>query len=363
MRRFSLSLLLVVALGGCGDDDGVAPGVDAGGPGVDSGVPGVDSGVPGVDSGVPGVDSGVPGVDSGTPGEDAGTPPVEGDPSAAGPFSVTTTDGSVSRASRTTPVVAHVPTGDGTFPLIVLVPGFQLESTNYLPLAERLASHGFVVVRADPDQGGLLGGTNHVEMRDDLIAVIDWATTSGPVAGSVDATQIGVTGHSLGGKLSTMVAAADSRVGAVFGIDPVDGGGGPLGGDPAATPDIVPSQSNGITAAVGFIGETTNGSGGFMPCAPMDQNFQQFYEGTTMASWAAEWDVLGADHMDFVYDTTGCGFACSACPNGSVEASAVQAITSTIGVAFFRRHLAGETAMEQWLTGGSVPGGVDVRSR
>ena len=76
MRRFSLSLLLVVALGGCGDDDGVAPGVDAGGPGVDSAVPGVDSGVPGVDSGVPGVDSGVPGVDSGVPGVDSGVPGV-----------------------------------------------------------------------------------------------------------------------------------------------------------------------------------------------------------------------------------------------------------------------------------------------
>lgn len=66
-----LSIVVVFALG-CGDDDTVTRGRDAGG-GVDVG-PGVDAG-PGTDSGGGGVDVG-PGVDTGPAGEDAG--PMEG---------------------------------------------------------------------------------------------------------------------------------------------------------------------------------------------------------------------------------------------------------------------------------------------
>jgi dienelactone hydrolase len=40
----------------------------------------------------------------------------------------------------------------------------------------------------------------------------------------------GVTGHSLGGKLSLLAATKDARVKASIVLDPVDGGGGPGGG-------------------------------------------------------------------------------------------------------------------------------------
>jgi pimeloyl-ACP methyl ester carboxylesterase len=366
--RFMGMASVLALLAACGDggeepDAATDPGRDAG-PGVD----GDAATPPGADAGDDGDDGGVdPGADAAAPTDDGGA--VAGAlPDAAGPWTVTTAEGSVTRASRTTPVVGYVPDGAGPYPLVVFAPGFQLESRRYEPLCERLASHGFVVVRADPDAGSpfVPGSTNHVEMRDDLIAVIDWATGDAPFAGSVDASRIGATGHSLGGKLATMVAAQDERVGALLGIDPVDGGGGPLGGS-EATPDIVPSESSSITAPVGFIGETTNAeaSGGFfaMACAPADQNFQQFYEGTAAARWAAEWEVADADHMDFVWDKSGCT-TCGACqPEGTADEDAVRAATATVTVAFFRRHLAGEAAMDPYLTGDRVPAGWSTRSR
>lgn len=354
-----LALTLVACGGGEGDPDaGPSTGRDAG-PSVDR-----DSG-PRADGG-PSGDDGGPSGDGGSPGSDAGMPSEA--PDVVGPYAVSTSDGTVTRGDRSTPVAAYLPDGAGTSPLIVFAPGFQLESRRYEPLFERLASHGFVVVRADPDAGSpfIPGSTNHLEMRDDLIAVIDWATGEASFASRVDGARIGVTGHSLGGKLATMVAAQDERVGALLGIDPVDGGGGPLGPSPS-TPDIVPSESGGITVPVGFLGETVNAeaSGGpfAMACAPADQNFQQFYEGTSSASWAAEWDVADADHMDFVWDKAGCD-ACGLCmPEGTADEDAVRAATATVAVAFFRRHLGGEARVEPWLTGDQVPAGLSTRSR
>jgi hypothetical protein len=360
MRRPTFMIVSVLWLAACG---GAETTPDGGRPGVDASSPSADAAV-GQDAATA-EDGGVPPVDGG--GTDAGTPTPGATPDGMGPLSVTTEMGSVSRGTRTTPVVAHLPSGAGPFPLLVFAPGFQLESRRYAPLCERLASHGFVVVRADADDGSPFrpGSTNHLEMRDDLMEVITWATGSAPFAASVDASGVGILGHSLGGKLSTMVTADDPRVRALLGIDPVDGGGGPLGPSPA-TPDIVPSESAGITVPVGFLGETVNGmsSGAFsMACAPSEENFQRFYESTTMAPWAAEWDVANADHMDFVWDKSGCT-ECGLCrPAGTADEDAVRAATATLAVAFFRRHLRGEAAMDPYLTGDRVPTGLTVRRR
>ena len=338
--------LLGAACGGgdhTGRPDGAPPGGDASVPVPDAN-PGVDSG-PRIDAGLRpdtggGMDSGVGGMD----------------PTGPGPFTVGMASDTVTRGSRSIPVTARFPMGAGSHPVVILLPGFQLQSSYYAPLAERLASHGLYVVSADPP--GSLLMVSHVAMRDDVIeGVLPW------VAGQsgADATRIGIAGHSLGGKVSAMVAAGSAEIDALLGIDPVNGGAGPIGYNDDA-PDIVPSPVSGITVPVGFMGETTNGSGGFMPCAPLDQNFQTFYEATGSAAWAAEWDFTGADHMDFVHDTSSCGFTCTACPDGSADEGAVLAGMSTLAVAFMRQHLMGE-AMEEWLTGGRVPSGVVTRSR
>lgn len=357
-----VNVLLVLVAVGCGDGSGSDGGVDATAA-ADAGSPPdagsrVDAGRmldSGVDAG-PRVDAG---PDSGsTP--DAGTPGSV-DPSMMGSRTVSTETDMVSRDGRMTPVTAYVPDGAAT-PLVVFAPGFQIEASNYEATLRYVASHGFTVVGADPPEGSPfnpLNPVNHTAMRDDLVAVIDWALAElSPAPGVL------VLGHSLGGKLATMVAGADSRVTAMMGIDPVNGGN-PLSGYSATLPDVVPDVTSTLTIPVAYLGETTNATGGIggMACAPMDQNFQTFYDGSTSATAAYEHTFVGADHMDFLDNTTGCGFACAACTEGSANTGDVSSSTHTLVAAFALRHLSGVTSVEGWLTGANMLPAVTVRSR
>ncbi|MGE0787218.1 MAG: hypothetical protein AB7S26_16220 [Sandaracinaceae bacterium] len=289
-------------------------------------------------------------------GSDAGTT-IGGDVTAAGPRTVSVMGATVTRGSRSIPVSAHVPDGAGPYPLVLMLPGFQLESSRYAALCDRVASHGYVVVRADPMAS--LFSADHTAMRDDAIAVLDWAPTAGlPIGGDT-----AVMGHSLGGKLAVMVAGMRD-VAALLAFDPVNGGS-PLSGYTAQLPNVVPSVTSTLAIPVGYLGETTNATGGIggMACAPTAQNYATFFDGSTMATWAAEWTFAGADHMDFVPDTAGCGFTCSACPNGTANQADVLAGMYTLTVAFLERHLRGRTAVEPYLTGAMLPAGVTSRSR
>jgi hypothetical protein len=95
-----------------------------------------------------------------------------------------------------------------------------------------------------------------------------------------------------------------------------------------------------------------------MPCAPADQNYQTIFAAISMASWAVEWTFTGADHMDFTDD--GGGFSGSFCTDGPGDDAMIRAQVRTMTVAFFRRHLGGDTAMDPWLSGAMVGMGITV---
>lgn len=295
--------------------------------------------------------------------DDVAQPPLP-PPDGPGPYAHDTATTTVERGNRDIPATVYMPRDvpRGPLPVVVFIPGFQLDSARYRRTLERIATHGFVVVRCDPPDP--LTSVDHREMAADVSAVLDWVLgATSPAAGIADPARVALAGHSLGGKVATMTAFRDARVGALLGIDPVNGGGPTGYAD--SRPDIVPDEVAPLAIPVGFLGQTTNGSGsGLSPaCAPFDQNFQTFYEAATSAPWAAEWDFQGADHQDFV-DTEECDWLCRlACAQGEADPVAVVAGTRTLAVAFLRRHLAGETAMDAWLAGASVPAGVGVRNR
>jgi hypothetical protein len=339
-------------------------------PGTDAyAMPGTDAyTMPGTDAyTMPGADAAMTETpDAFVPGDSGMTSPGA-DPSRVGAYTVSRSTAMVMAGGRRTPVTAFVPAvpAGTTVPLVLFLPGFQLNTDQYSGSLERLASHGFVVVGANP--AGSLFSVNHVNMAADGRAVITWALSEAPFTPSVDATRVGVAGHSLGGKLSTLITMDDDRIDALYAIDPVDGDPSPLGGGSPDRPDLVPARGAEITVPAGFAGETTNGMGGggfgAMPCAPSAQNFQQFYSAATAAPWAAQWDLTGADHMDFLDDPASCGFTCSVCPDGPADDATVLAANRTLLTAFFRRHLASDATMDSYLTGTSVPGGVVVMRR
>ncbi|MEV5322228.1 dienelactone hydrolase family protein [Streptomyces sp. NPDC052687] len=86
-------------------------------------------------------------------------------------------------------------TADGTFGAVAISPGFTAYESSIAWLGPRLASQGFVVFTIDtnttmdqPDSRG-----------DQLLAALDYLTQRSSVRSRVDATRLGVMGHSMGG--------------------------------------------------------------------------------------------------------------------------------------------------------------------
>lgn len=259
--------------------------------------------------------------------------PTGTDPAGDGPSSVTTTTASIpgNGSGRTLSATVYAPQGAGPHPLVVMSPGFQMQRTQYASYGKHLATWGFVVVLTDYAESGF--SIDHARIAGDVPKVIDWALAQTALA--VDAQRIATAGHSLGGKISVFAATLDTRIKAVVAWDPVD----------SNNPSVAPEKMASLTAAVAVIGETTNASGGFMPCAPMADNFQTFYAAAPAPALAMT--INGADHMDWVDDPS-CG-VCGFCTAGSAPNERARTASRRLDVAWLRRHLLGDMTMEPWL--------------
>lgn len=266
--------------------------------------------------------------DHGGGGSDA--PPASGtDPASDGTATVTTTTVTIPATTGHT-VPATIYTSQGANALVVISPGFQMARTQYATYAHHLATWGFVVVLTDyADQGFF---ADHQTLANDIGFVITYALAQYP---AIDAQKIALAGHSLGGDLSVLAASGDARVKAVVGWDPVD----------ASSPSVVPEKMTGFTAALAVIGETTDGSGGFMPCAPTADNYAQFYAAAPSPAFAMTLD--GADHMDWVDDGT-CSL-CTLCTAGTAPPERAHTATRRLNVAWLRARLFADQAMQPWL--------------
>ncbi len=306
-------------------------------------------------------------------GTDAGCGANCPKPEDPGAFAVTTFTASVSvpggAMGRTVQVKAFVPIGATAAPVVVLHPGFQLAGTLYASYAQHLATHGVVAVILDPPYS-FIGGPTHQELAQYLGKVIDWVgaqAADGGLAGVANPSKLLLAGHSLGGKISMLVAATDSRPRGVFAIDPVDAVG-PLSSTPTPSyPSVTPELMGQVTVPIVTVGETTNAtcSGGFcQACAPAAENFQQY---TAHAlSKTDEVEILGANHMSFL-DNPACGLTCSACSAGTDDPAQTRRLTRRYLTAFTDLTLRNDLSAREWLAGAPMQldvldGGVKQRS-
>ena len=326
MHRASLAALAAL-LAACGGASSHAGGDDAAHPLLDGNPSGTDA--------TPHLD-GSPTIDGATP--------TGLDPADDGSATVTSGDVSIpGTGTAVVPATVFQPAAGATpRPLVVISPGFQMPRAQYATYAHQLATWGFVVVLTDyADQGFF---ADHQAMADNVRKVIDWAI--GQQALAVDAAKIATAGHSLGGDISVLAAADDPRIKAVVGWDPVD----------ATSPSVVPEHMTHLTAAIAVVGETTDGSGGFMPCAPTGDNFAAFYAASPTP--ALQLTVANASHMNWVDDPT-CAFCtlCAAAAN-PVDPAVVHAITRRLTVAWLRKHLLADATMDAWLA--AAPAGTTL---
>ncbi|MCB9493152.1 MAG: alpha/beta hydrolase [Epsilonproteobacteria bacterium] len=111
-----------------------------------------------------------------------------------------------------------LPQGDGPFPVVILVAGYGPQNRNaemmghkpFLVLADHLTKRGVAVLRFDKRGAGMsMGqyqGATSRDFADDVCASIDYLKTRP----EVDASKIGLAGHSEGGMIASMVTAERS---------------------------------------------------------------------------------------------------------------------------------------------------------
>ncbi len=269
------------------------------------------------------------------------------DPNVDGPWTIAEVKGAFDVGGVKIAMDAFYPTAGpeaGPYPVVVIAHGFQLPVTQYTSYAKRLASHGYVALTADFQAGFI--GTDHVANAKQVLGGIDWAAQEPKLAGVADTNNVGLTGHSLGGKLSVHGAILDNRVRASITLDPVDGS---MMCNAEKCPDI--SNMLPTDIPLGFLGETLDTmAGGFgQACAPAADNFLTFYAKATAPALAVT--VNGANHMSFLDDAAGCGFVCGACKMATLDNAVVNALSRAYVVAFYGRYLKDNAGYDTYLTG------------
>ncbi len=130
----------------------------------------------------------------------------------------------------------HVPAGSGPHPVVVGIHGFKgFRNWGFWPhVAAGLAEGGVACVRFDASHNGVgPGGLEFDEPElfelntlareeEDLTALLAWVRSGcGGAGGSIDAARLGLLGHSRGGGLAVIRAAADPAVRATVALAPI----------------------------------------------------------------------------------------------------------------------------------------------
>ena len=148
------------------------------------------------------------------------------DLSKPGPSSIIRFDRKVTVGRSTIDITVIGPSDDGKeitkkgtpLPWVILSPGFATDHKQYQGYGDRLASYGIVtILQKSPSE------LNHATYRDETVQLITWLLSPSGMgaerlSGRLDKDRLGLIGHSLGGKISFLVAQSDSRVKALLGI-------------------------------------------------------------------------------------------------------------------------------------------------
>jgi pimeloyl-ACP methyl ester carboxylesterase len=341
--------------GGLEADDGAAP-EDDGGLEADDGAAPEDDGGPQADDGAAPEDDGGPQADDGAAPEDDGGQ-VLLDPAEPGPCAYTSFSAQVASSldGHAIPVTVYLPGCAGApYPPAVINHGFQLPASQYTWLAEHLASHAYLAVLNDYPAPAF-PGRDHADIARDHADVVAWLVAEGDarLQDRVDGTRVAMLGHSMGGKTGILAALSNpGLVQVLVGLDPVD----------ARTPSVAPELMGGLTVPLLLLGETWSGENGLLGqyCAPLEDNYQQYYQAAPTGLPVLEVTFPQAYHMSWLNNPS-CGLTCSACTaNPAADHDQVKRLSGRLCAAFLGHSLRGDPTQAHWLWGPGLQAEVDA---
>jgi alpha-beta hydrolase superfamily lysophospholipase len=146
-----------------------------------------------------------------------GAAPTTTSASGAGPFATASVNVSRLAVTGFGGGVIYYPTSTAqTYGGIAIAPGFTEYWSQMSWLGPRLASHGFVVFGIDT----VTTSDQPAQRGDELRKALQYLTGSSSVKSRVDATRLGVAGHSMGGGGALEAAKADPTIKAVVPLAP-----------------------------------------------------------------------------------------------------------------------------------------------
>ena len=268
---------------------------------------------------------------------------------------------------------APVASGQPRYPLVLLSPGSGFMPAVYTALAEELASHGFIVVGVNHTYNSTVTvfadgrvvpaapeaqpqPTDIDEMRaagvamteihaDDLAFVLDRLEQlddeTGPLAGRLDLSRIGVLGHSLGGAAAAELCRVDRRCDAGVNMD------GLVWGEAAATGVSVPflllMSEHRPCAEVAELENVT-----VETCEGLEALFTESWRTVRDMAQPGSWLIIeGSRHgsySDAPFLPAGAEILRSLVGGATIEPERMWRLTSDLLLAFLDRYLNGNPA-------------------
>jgi pimeloyl-ACP methyl ester carboxylesterase len=289
-------------------------------------------------------------------GTDMGTidmAPDYNDPSAAGAYKVAAMPLSIANSLQLmSGTTLYMPSDNGstlsrqhsTFPAVLMAPALRMTDFSQMaPYANRLASHGIVVIQYRPADE-----SDQISYRMAGLDIINAlaANMEPAVANHIDTSHIGLAGYDLGAEMSVAIAAQNPAVAGLFLIDPKILN---------ASDNTV--QINGLqemgrvklanSGTVVMLGEDISNTSmvGAPPCTNDNINYKAFYSNSMTST--IEIVFPNAAHADFVNvypDPLQCG-------GGTMMPSDTQNLAIKYMSAYFQWTLLGQTTAMDYLSG------------
>jgi dienelactone hydrolase len=251
----------------------------------------------------------------------------------------------------------------GPFPLVLFSHCHDCLRWSGMTIAERLASHGFVVVAADHTDNTIYDYLDDTDVplsagflpvrAGDVQFVLDEVLASGTLP--IDPERIGVFGHSFGSVTAGKVAVDDDRIDAAFGI-----------AAPFENPLLAGVTITDLEVPIGFLVAREDNSITELGNDWIRDNFAE----ATAPVWKIEVNDAGhwsfSDLVGLEPFPAGCGAGVRQTDSTDftyLDAATGRGIAAAYVTAFFRAHLADDAGARAYLTSARPAGTVEAEAR